>query len=480
MLAEDLTGQYDMQQLKDRLREFDEGVESKVSKKQDLEERMATLQREVEMYRKKHSDLQADIGRLQAEKATHQKNLTIRFEKMVEIGTKFGLEEVVTQITQNSQLTHGAQSQNASFMSQLDTSSIADSTVTMSQAGPGGPILEISSGDMDAFFRAVGRKKEDLESELKEQKRKRAHQEDASQQELAQLIGKLESLRTEHSQTQQEDKKLHDELDKYKKQTQQSGQRLRKTSVQDAEEEAAKAARARDEMNNNKRRTDIPTELRYHKDEIERLTAKIAAEKATLDDLRSSAEQIQSINVLKEQCEKELENLQEDRGEIHYEWRQYKVSPPPTVLPGIDVDEKGEELKKIFCTVHDEISRKVEEKEHELVRDEDKVKKHQQFVSEKSALLKHDEEALNAKRPRMVQTGHSFEEAKRIFVELREYEQRDLQVPTPAIVSFEKPDTLMEYLNDRVNDIEGSSTLGVPPETVRKIMKKLFRLVRFF
>jgi hypothetical protein len=472
MLDEDLTGKYNMQELRDRLCEFDDGVDSNAKKKSSLEDKMATIEREIELSRAKQSQIQTDIGRFRAEKAAHQRNLAIRFDRMVEIGSKYGLEEVVTQISQNSQLTHNAQSQNTSYLSQVDTMSLADSTVTMSQTGHGNPILDISAEDMEAFWRAVHRKEEDLETELKSQKQKRISQEDEMSKDLVQLSGKLQSLENERKRILQEDKESRSEVDRLR--CQQSSTKLKTTDLEDAKNAAMKAAKARDEENNNKRKDEIRTEIDYCRNEVEKLTQKIAAEKLILEGLRKQGDDFKKIDVIKEQCQKELEDLQEEKTESHYEFMTYNVTQPPSKLPPIDSDVQGTELKSIFEKIHDEIEETMNEKEQEFERAQNEEQELEKLIGEKTALMNHDEESIKTKRRSLAKTQQCLDTASRVCNEIRDFEVSQ-EMPTPPNLSAENPDHLLEHISRCLEELEMSSLEGISTKVVRKIVKEMLK-----
>mmetsp|Transcript_31649 Transcript_31649/g.76800 ORF Transcript_31649/g.76800 Transcript_31649/m.76800 type:complete len:1417 (+) Transcript_31649:548-4798(+) len=473
MLAEDLTKENNIQQLKDRLREFDEGVESKFQKKATLEEEMESLQRQIEMCQKKRSEIQSDLGRFQAEKAAHERNLGIRFDRMVGIGNKYGLDEVVTQINQNSQVAHNAQSQNASFMSQVGTSSLADSTVTMSQTGS--PMLEISSEDMDAFWRAVYRKEEDLEAELQNVKDKRAGQEDEIASSLAKLMGKLQSVQNEYKQIQQEDQELRLELQKIR--DQQSGQKLRKTSLEDAKAEAAKAVKERNDANKNPRTKEIPTEIKLRKKEVDELTQKIASEKSIVEDLRKQGDDLKKIEIIKDQCKKDLDDLQEDKNQP-FDFMTHGVDPPPSELTSIENDPDGEKLKTIFEKIVEDLEEKTSEKESRYEKSQNEIQKLETSISEKKALMRHDEELLKPKQRELQKTEQSLETARRIYKEIRDFEMKEEESTPVNIPLTENPDQLLDHINTRIEEQEENSLDGITRLEMKKVLQSIFNQSR--
>jgi hypothetical protein len=101
-------------------------------------------------------------------------------------------------------------------------------------------------------------------------------------------------------------------------------------------------------------------------------------------------------------------------------------------------------------------------------------------VSEKSALLSHDQRALASKRARMSQLdgpNGSIEKVRRVVTSLRQYEG-DIGVVTPADINEAKPQELLSYLGNMLEESESQSTEGIQQDTVRKIITRLKKQVR--
>lgn len=241
---------------------------------------------------------------------------------------------------------------------------------------------------------------------------------------------------------------------------------------------AAKAAKQRDEANADPRRKAIPIELASLDNKIDDVKAKIERDKVVQQDLRRTAETQNAIQVMKDQCAKELDILQEDIQEFNFQFQLSRVTPPPKELPTANDDQRGDGLKKIMEKIHDDVERKLRGKEAELEKYNDAVRRLEQVVSEKSALLKHDQQTLMSKRPRFVQLDASVGKARQVVAEMRQVEPRLLGFQTPTAISETKPQDLLNYLTKRLEEIEGQSTEGIGSGDLKKIMLKLFHQVR--
>ena len=228
MLQEDLTDRFGETALTEQLRTFDEQKESHREKKRELEEKHHKSKRELDVIRNQQTELQSEVGRLQASKESDTENRKKRYEKMCEFGKTYGLEDMVTQITQNSQLAGSTQDTNASFYSRHYTQ--GDESTVLGSPGRGigdgdetapNAILDIPRKDMDEYFRVVRKKKEELEDQVSAQKGKAQEQEDGFNNELSELKGKLSSIELRSDETRREQRKLKGEIDR--KRNSQSG-----------------------------------------------------------------------------------------------------------------------------------------------------------------------------------------------------------------------------------------------------------------
>ena len=239
-----------------------------------------------------------------------------------------------------------------------------------------------------------------------------------------------------------------------------------------------KAAKARDEANADQRQKEIPIEIGSLNNKIEELKKKIENDRAVQEDLRSTFKTQSAIEQMKTKCQTDLEELKINISEYRFNCQAYRIAPPPPELPGDDTDKRGEELKKIMEGVNDEISGKLEDRERELEKHQDMIRRIEAIVSEKSALYNHGVQSIRQKQQRSAALKPSIDKTKKVVEELRSFEQREQKVPTPVAITDGRPEELLSYLTERVDDIDGHSTEDIPPKIIRKVLKKLFYLVR--
>lgn len=217
ILQNDMTQTHTIKELEEMLQSFDSEFEGRRDQKNELETKMKGLIQEAENLREQQSELQSQVGRVQAAKENHEKKLKERYEKMVEIGTQYGLGELVTQISQQSQGSVMAGSQETSFVSLMnqsmgDTSTILGSPIGSHALSQQSPMLNISKEDMNEYFRAVQRKEAEMQEQLSQQKAKRKEQEDTFNNEISELKGKVKALESNKDRIQKEMTKTLQEI----------------------------------------------------------------------------------------------------------------------------------------------------------------------------------------------------------------------------------------------------------------------------
>ena len=195
-------------------------------------------------------------------------------------------------------------------------------------------------------------------------------------------------------------------------------------------------------------------------------------------DLRSTFETQSAIEQLKGRCQTEFEELQEKISSYRYQLHAFKINSDNVDLPGSDVDKRGEELKKVIEKLSEQINDKFADRERVLTKSQESIRNVEAIISQKSALHEHDVKSIRIKQQRMAGLKPCIEKTRQVVEELRSFEARDEEISTPLTVTADNPEELLSYLTKRIEDIEGHSTEGIPPHMIKKVMKKLFKLVR--
>jgi DNA repair protein RAD50 len=236
------------------------------------------------------------------------------------------------------------------------------------------------------------------------------------------------------------------------------------------------AVKRQEALNNEPRRNDIPTEIRREEDKIDNLKRQIEDDRMALDTLRHSAEAQNTVTVLKNQCTKDLESLQESMRDHSYELQKYNLQPAG-LLPGADGgDDNGDQLIDLMKTLGDDVKDKCDVAETELSRVQEALDTAQQTVSEKTYSLRSRQQSAATLRTKLdAFKGDNSPVAKvsRVVDELRQHNM-DAVVNLPA----DDPREILKYLDEQLQEIEENdpSSIGTPA-VVRKVLIRLKKLV---
>lgn len=210
MLQEELTDKFNEKELNEQLLTFDTQKESHEDQKRELYGKVRACKLEVDSIQSEQTELQSEVGRLQAGKEAYTENLRKRYEKMCEIGQSYGLEAMLTPVTQNSQL-------GSATSGRLSSTQDTVYSRGASQHGEGEVIFDIPQEDIKQYFRAVGNKKEEMQEQLSTQKSNIREQEDELNNDLSDLKGKVKSIENKKKELYAEETKTRNELDDIRK-----------------------------------------------------------------------------------------------------------------------------------------------------------------------------------------------------------------------------------------------------------------------
>lgn len=467
MLQDNLTENLSLLDLNKLLRDFDVKMGEQLTQKADLQTKVADLQQKLHHTQQQESELQSRVGRLEAAKDAHNQNLKARFDKMMEIGEAYALGDVLSAVTQS----HQSQTQNTRCTASAN-SAVEDNT----QA----PILEISPKDIEEFYRVVAKKEDELKDALQNQRESNQKSEHAFHDHLSDIMANIKSINLSRDElhTKQMDarKELKQIGDKF-----QNVPTVRKSDIEEARQQAARFAKERDEANNDPRKNQIPIEIRDIESKLDHLKRDLEDDKIALVYLRQTSETHQAIAVLRGQCIKDLEILEDNTKDSAYILQTFNLSTFPKKLPCMDeIGDDGNVIRDIFAQFLNEIKDKHDLRRLALDRANADVGKSQQAVSERRVVLGHDERLLSSKRARMGQLeapGGSVELLSKVVQDLRVYEA-DLGLSTPDDVTLGHPRKILAYLSNRLAEVESQSTEGIQPDSVRKIFSRLIKQVR--
>jgi DNA repair protein RAD50 len=233
------------------------------------------------------------------------------------------------------------------------------------------------------------------------------------------------------------------------------------------------AAEERDALNKDPRRLQITKEIRDLEDAMEKLKRKIEDESTILASLKQTADSHSSLLALQEQCEKEIDVLDENVREEAYKLNKFDVVAP-TPFPR-DGDDEGDQLMQIFNSMKDISRDKLRVAAGRLDEYNNDVHVTEKIIAEKSAILTGNQKALATLRTNLSSLTRSLRIVQKTVEELREHE---LRLGLSLSANEEAPRELIKYIDDRLDELEEDDSPDVNVAKVsRKILKRLKKMV---
>lgn len=176
---------------------------------------------------------------------------------------------------------------------------------------------------------------------------------------------------------------------------------------------------------------------------------------------------------LQEQCEKEIDVLEENLREETYKLIKFDVVAP-TPLPR-DGDDEGDQLMHIFDSMKNFSNDKLKAAAGRLNGYKSDVHMTEKIIAEKSAVLAGNQKSLSSLRTNLSSLTTSLHIVQKTVEELREHE---LRLGLTLNANEESPRELIKYIDDRLDELEEDDSPDVNVAKVsRTILKRLKKMV---
>ena len=175
MLEEDLSLHYSLDEIKEKLRDFDDKVSRHKSEQDALLEKEKSIKSSIDALHSKEMDSKAAVGRWAAKKEAHEQRVKDRFLRMERLAQTFAIDlNDITQLTQGTNASFLAGAANESFYPTQDSAS-----------------HEITPEAWAAFKRAIKKRKDELDEQLREHQQTSQNEDDGLQREVSELLAKI-------------------------------------------------------------------------------------------------------------------------------------------------------------------------------------------------------------------------------------------------------------------------------------------------
>jgi len=251
--------------------------------------------------------------------------------------------------------------------------------------------------------------------------------------------------------------------------------RIRKSDIDDARRQAEKFALQRDELNNSARRTDIPMEIRQKEEQIEKLKRCIEDDSMSLRELRRCAEENNAIEILQRQIAQDLEALDEMKEENSFLLQKYNV------MPHLPANTSNDDLVRVMSNLFQEVIIKVDDAKSNLRESNEKVRSIESQLSKASALFNHKRHLLSQNKEQVAIVGgesRGVQRIKQITKSIRNFEISQGCDESEVIGSDTEPHAILEYLTNRIAEVNKLNTIDDQPEIVSLAIKRLKKLSR--
>jgi len=460
MLQEDLTNRHSLSELKGMQLEFASKIDTQREEENSLEAELKSARDELDRIHEKEAKLKQELIRAETLKEQHMERLKARYEKMVAIGNEYALGDVVTQ------------SQLSQTQTSFDQSGTDNNKSVLGQD----PLLDISAKDLEEFDRAMDRKENDLREDLRLQKAQARKDDDELGAEIARLGAQMHSIEENRALLRKKEERARKEMAEISDQMKRLGPRVRKSDLEEARHQSIRLAKERDLANADPRKSEIALEVRDMESKVDALKRDLEDDRMALKSLRQTSDAQNAIVVLKGQCSKDLEILEETIRESSYLGQQFNISSFPKGLPGAE-DSDGEQLLNSVQKAVSEIEDKLGACKLDMERARTDVSKYQSALSERNALISHERRSVQTKRARMTRLEESVDAVKGVVEQLRAYEMQN-SISTPENDTDEAhPEQLLAYISGRLMESETESMEGIGSDVVKKLISKLLQKV---
>lgn len=232
------------------------------------------------------------------------------------------------------------------------------------------------------------------------------------------------------------------------------------------------SAEERDELNKDPRRDEIHLEIRKIEDHMEKLRRKIDDESIVLESLKHTADAQNSLLTLQEQCEKEIDGIDESIREESYSLSKFDIAAPAQ-LPK-DGDDDGDKLSKAIEAMSAAARAKFDEADARLDRAKDDTMNTQKIVSEKSSLLAGSQKTLTLVKSKLLALAGSVADVQKTVEDLRRHETKR---GATLSATEDTPRELLQYLDERLEELEEDAPDLNAAKVARKIIKRLSKMV---
>jgi DNA repair protein RAD50 len=228
----------------------------------------------------------------------------------------------------------------------------------------------------------------------------------------------------------------------------------------------------RNELNNDPRKMQITKEIRDIEDAMEKIRRKIDDESSILQSLRQTADAQNTLLTLQEQCEKDVDILEDNIREESYSMKKFDIDTPRQ-LPR-DGDDDGDQLSKAVDLIVDTVRGKYDAASSRFEGSKEEIAATQKTIAEKSALLMGDQKTIATLKSGQTRVSNNVEKVRTTMEELRRHESR---LGYKIAINDDNPREVLQYIDGRLDEVEGDAPELNAARVAKKVLKRVLRKV---
>jgi chromosome segregation ATPase len=233
------------------------------------------------------------------------------------------------------------------------------------------------------------------------------------------------------------------------------------------------SADQREELIKDPRKMEIIKEIRDIEDAMEKMRRRIDDESSVLQSLKHTADAQNALVALQEQCDKDIDLLDDNIREESYTLNKFEIATP-TQLPRND-DGDGDRLLKVVESMMEKAREKYNIANGKLEQTNAEIVDTQKVIAEKAAIITGNQKTLASLKSRQAALVSSIANVKKTVEELRRHEEKR---GYSLEISEDNPRDLIKYIDVQLEELEEGAPELNAARVAKNVLKRIKRKVR--
>ena len=221
------------------------------------------------------------------------------------------------------------------------------------------------------------------------------------------------------------------------------------------------------------RKMEIIKEIRDIEDAMEKMRRKIDDETSVLQSLKHTADAQNTLVALEEQCDKDIDVLDDNIREESYSLNKFDIVTPAQ-LPR-NGDDDGDQLLKVVDSMMETAREKYNVANSQLERSNNEIVETQKVIAEKNAIISGNQKTLASLKSRQASLSSSIAKVQRTVEELRTHE---VELGNSIEISEDNPRELVKYIDQRLDEVEEDAPLLNAARVAKRVLRRVTTKVK--